>query len=65
MADYLNLVIFGRFQNKKIEIFKIAFPARPSGSFYWAILKISIFFILKTSKNDKIEVVGHKFLNAL
>ena len=36
--------------------------------FYWAILKISIFWpkiILKTSKNDQIEVVGHKLLNAL
>ena len=31
-------------------------------------MKISIFWpkiILKTSKNDQIEVVGHKFLNAL
>ena len=69
-SDYLNLVIFGDFQNNfrpKIEIFKIALPAR-SGSFYLAILKSSIFrpkIILKISKDEQIEVVGPTFLNIL
>ena len=34
------LTIFRIIFGQKNEIFKIAFPARPSGSFYWAILKI-------------------------
>ena len=55
VADYLNLVIFGRFQNKKIEILKIAFPSRPAGSFYWAILKISIFLFWKRPKMTKLN----------
>ena len=45
-----------------------ASPACPSGPFYSAILKISIFWpkiILKMSKNDQIEAVGLIFLNPL
>ena len=52
------LGIFRMNFGKKIEIFKIAFPARPSGSFYWTIWKISIFwpkFILKIPKKDQIS----------
>ena len=53
-------IIFGR----KIEIFKIALLARPSGSFYQAILKISIFrpkIILKIFKNNQISETEQNF----
>ena len=53
-------IIFG----KKIIIIKIAFPARFPSSFYWAILKISIFWpkiILQISKNDQIFEPDQKF----
>ena len=46
-----------------LEIF-IALPARPSGSFYWALLKISIFWpkiSLKNLKNDQISELDQTF----
>ena len=58
------LAIFRIIFGQKIEIFKIALPARPSGSFYWAILKISIFWpkiILKMAKNDQISAPDTNF----
>ena len=55
------LEIFRIILGEKIELFKIALPARPSGSFYLAILKTSIFshkIILKFSKYDQISETG-------
>ena len=74
VANYLNFVVFGRFHgnlkllitnfHQQIEIVKIAFPARPTGSFCWSILKISICWpktTLKTSKNDQISATHTHF----
>ena len=67
VADYLNLVIFEVFGVKcsaKKSIFKIAFPACSSGSFYWAILKNRCFgrkFHSKNLKNDQISEPATNF----
>ena len=52
----------------KNRFFKIAFLARPTGSFYKAILKNQFFgrkFHSKNLKNDQIVEVGPTFVNAL
>ena len=53
-------IIFGQ----KIKIFKIALPARPSGSIYLGNFEIFYFLpkiILKISKNDQISEPGKNF----
>ena len=64
-ADFLKLVIFGRFQNNFRQ--KIFQNCLAGSFFYWAILKISIFWpkiILKITKNDQISEPDQN-LNAL
>ena len=59
---------YSAFKNFGGEIFKITLPACPSGSFYWAIFKIPIFwpkFILKISKKSPNFGAGPRYLNAL